>query len=833
MWIIFLAHQRILRTCHEPITSCAASNLQPHACSQDRFYLSGLPAQKQSTLLAGLPPADVGVDELFHAFTNPTCGLMMAWQYYGTNAKSFAKFDHLGTFFEDPLFRSEDAIGITHAHESKLLDKYLDDKTNPFREEYGWQESMARIHLPKEKQKWASEEDAPELQIPGVYHRSLVDIITAVFKDDVSQTFNMMPFSQHWKVSEEKTIQVFSEAHSSPVMLDAYMKVNALPRKPDNDLERVVASLIFLSDSTHLTNFGDASMWPFYLFFGNQSKYTRRKPTASACHHVAYIPNLPDDFQEQYMGLFGEPLMDKTVWMASHIEYSLDFLHTQPTIRKNRLQCVNDNSRRHNIAKVRSLIFEKGAPVSGTWVNGLLNDESLVPTRCTLLVFEGLLPNEHGQNTIVLDLLFDLAAWQGYAKLHLHTDNTLAVFDTATVVLGEFYAARGRQAAALASQQTVKEGKKRATDLETTQAEPKLKRLNLKTYKYHALGDYPNTIQCMGTTDNFSTQTSRKKCQCTSPSDHYHISKYPKTSSDLTAWLSKLDSDDPAKKNFIPQLKDHLLARLQGIEYLGDEHDFTNEDWDLVIFANNQIHKHGVLQANYTTYDLRREQDTINPRTHADIMVIRILHLDVWYYGDKNTSTLKPLRMDVLFVRWFARDVTFKGGWSAKHLHRLGFFTGDDPGCFGFLDPDNVICGVHLIPAFAHERTDHYMGPSFVHHEEDGDTDWRFHYVNIFVDRDMFMHFRGGGVGHKVTREWDNFLQSDRAPANTPDNNEEWDDVDMDTREDGEEDGEEEEGELDEGEDEEDEEDPDNRVEADSDEGLDDDVLAREGYGAL
>jgi len=47
-------------------------------------------------------------------------------------------------------------------------------------------------------------------------------------------------------------------------------------------------------------------------------------------------------------------------------------------------------------------------------------------------------------------------------------------------------------------------------------------------------------------------------------------------------------------------------------------------------------------------------------------------------------------------------------------LHRLGLFTGNDPGCFGFLDPDQVICGVHLIPAFAHGRTDHYMGPSFV-----------------------------------------------------------------------------------------------------------------------
>lgn len=252
----------------------------------------GQPGSKCTKILAGLPSTDVGMDELFDAFTNPTCGLLMAWQYSGTGLNSAAHFDRLGTFLDDPLFCQKDAVGITHTRESKLLDRYLDDKSNPFQEEYGWCESTVRIRLPKEKQKWASEEDAPELEIPGVYHRSLIDIITAVFEDDISQTFNMTPFTQYWKISEEKTVQVFSEAHSSPAMLEAYEEINKLPREPDDGLERVVASLMFWSDATHLTNFGDASMWPFYLFFGNQSKYTRGKPTSGACHHVAYIPTV-------------------------------------------------------------------------------------------------------------------------------------------------------------------------------------------------------------------------------------------------------------------------------------------------------------------------------------------------------------------------------------------------------------------------------------------------------------------------------------------------------------------------------------------------------------
>lgn len=134
-------------------------------------------------------------------------------------------------------------------------------------------------------------------------------------------------------------------------------------------------------------------------------------------------------------------------------------------------------------------------------------------------MFETLLPEPH--NTTILDLIFDLATWHAYAKLRLHTDDTLAFFDTATVVLGQSirkfskttcssyhttelpqeYATRGRRTAALASRQpiSVKEGKKKSTG-------PKVKKLNLETYKYHALGDYPNTIRRMGTTDNFSTQ---------------------------------------------------------------------------------------------------------------------------------------------------------------------------------------------------------------------------------------------------------------------------------------------------------------------------------------
>ncbi|KAJ3751884.1 hypothetical protein EV360DRAFT_97622 [Lentinula raphanica] len=62
--------------------------------------------------------------------------------------------------------------------------------------------------------------------------------------------------------------------------------------------ERTVATLMLWSDATHLANFGTAKLWPIYLMLGNISKYIRAQPESGACHHLAYIPSLPDAFQD-------------------------------------------------------------------------------------------------------------------------------------------------------------------------------------------------------------------------------------------------------------------------------------------------------------------------------------------------------------------------------------------------------------------------------------------------------------------------------------------------------------------------------------------------------
>ena len=162
--------------------------------------------------------------------------------------------------------------------------------------DHGWRCSLVPVHLPHEQTRWKlGEQDPaiPVLEVNGVYHCDLTNVITSILEDDVAMSFNMTPFEQYWKSSDtEELIRVYGEAYSSPAYLDAYYEINSLPRMAGDDLERIVVPLMLWSDATQLANFGSASLWPIYLFLGNQSKYARGKPTAATCHHIAYIPKV-------------------------------------------------------------------------------------------------------------------------------------------------------------------------------------------------------------------------------------------------------------------------------------------------------------------------------------------------------------------------------------------------------------------------------------------------------------------------------------------------------------------------------------------------------------
>ncbi|KIY47950.1 hypothetical protein FISHEDRAFT_44296 [Fistulina hepatica ATCC 64428] len=112
---------------------------------------------------------------------------------------------------------------------------------------------------------------------------------------------------------------------------------------------------------------------------------------------------------------------------------------------------------------------------------------------------------------------------------------------------------------------------------------------------------------------------------------------------------------------------------------------------------------------HYTTYDLCRDYDLINPSNHPFVMVksaaddghpfwyaqvLGIFHADV-YSSHPNAKRDQFGRMDFLWVRWFSNEPDWLSNPRSRkpRLHKIGFQVApsDDPYVFGFLDPAEVI----------------------------------------------------------------------------------------------------------------------------------------------
>lgn len=189
------------------------------------------------------------------------------------------------------------------------------------------------------------------------------------------------------------------------------------------------------------------------------------------------------------------------------------------------------------------------------------------------------------------------------------------------------------------------------------------------------------------------------------------------------------------------------MGRVLGRPYTGDVQNFSDEEHDQLIIVDDRLYKHKTIRINYTTYDLRREQDSINPSTSADVMVLAneygddahpywyarvicIFHAIVHLSGASGRSNHR--QVDLLYVRWFARVQDHTSGFPAKRSPKLTFFDGaDEVEAFGFVDPSQVIRGVHLLPSFNDGQTDEILPPSFARHERENNMDWNAHYVNM------------------------------------------------------------------------------------------------------
>jgi hypothetical protein len=189
-----------------------------------------------------------------------------------------------------------------------------------------------------------------------------------------------------------------------------------------------------------------------------------------------------------------------------------------------------------------------------------------------------------------------------------------------------------------------------------------------------------------------------------------------------------------------------LLARLLDIDYDGDEHSFTPEQRNGIhLLDADRLVLSKLLYINYTTYDVRRDHDTVRAARRDTVMtfsrddehpfwyaqVIMAFHIMVGFYPEGSGQTEK--KMEVLWIRWLGVDQDHKWGFKEGRLPKVGFVP-DHPDHvpFGFLDPSLVLRACHLIPAYSDGRTHELLapGPSIARLSGEED-DWAAYYVNM------------------------------------------------------------------------------------------------------
>ncbi|KAJ7707071.1 hypothetical protein B0H16DRAFT_1345483 [Mycena metata] len=239
-----------------------------------------------------------------HPFKNSTIFGFMNWMWSGSIMKSMAEVQRLIDFIVSDDFKKEDLIGFNLRAETAKFDRTLgggvtDALGNASGVKDGWKEVDVEITVP-DGEKHAASDPLPKFSVRGLHFRNLTQTIKSALQDRSTRFFHYTPFKQFWQRSSDDPPQrIYDELYSSPAFIRVHEKVQRLPAELNCTLERVVAALMFWSDSTHLANFGTASLWPVYLFFGNQSKWVRGKPRAGACHHVAYMPKVSRFQQSQ------------------------------------------------------------------------------------------------------------------------------------------------------------------------------------------------------------------------------------------------------------------------------------------------------------------------------------------------------------------------------------------------------------------------------------------------------------------------------------------------------------------------------------------------------
>jgi len=230
-------------------------------------------------------------------YPNRSSFLLGDWYWSHGAQKSCESFWKLLGVVTDPKFHSDD---VRH-NQWRKIDTQLgvndfdgenantDDDVEWLDADAQWKKTPIHISIPFNHR---SQNVGPkDFYVGDLHHHPLVSVIREKLANAANdQHFHYEPFELFWKpTTESPDARVYGEIYMSSAYIDANQTLQLSPGEPGCNLPRVLVAMMFSSDATHLMNFGTAKLWPCYLFFGNESKYCRCKPTCELCNHVAYF----------------------------------------------------------------------------------------------------------------------------------------------------------------------------------------------------------------------------------------------------------------------------------------------------------------------------------------------------------------------------------------------------------------------------------------------------------------------------------------------------------------------------------------------------------------
>jgi len=211
--------------------------------------------------------AEEGTEEA-SLYSNTSSKLLMNWQNSFSSMKSNEETTCLvKSILLHPQFQLGNLVKFNATNENR--------KANAAEEKAPFLCSFCHALVDIDVPSGSAHESSWTFSISGLHYCPIMTLIKETFESLISKNFHLLPFKLFWKLPDhEDSDRIYSEIYNLDVLLDKHDKVQYAPTDdPTCKHKKVVAGLMFWLDTTHLTSFGMAKMWPIYLLFSNLSKY--------------------------------------------------------------------------------------------------------------------------------------------------------------------------------------------------------------------------------------------------------------------------------------------------------------------------------------------------------------------------------------------------------------------------------------------------------------------------------------------------------------------------------------------------------------------------------